>query len=175
MAAWRLALPSFDGCSDSSQLLETSSLKWKGLQTAWLLSFSSSQPAGRRGKGGRTLHSVLEESVFLLASLVLLTSRGCGLACQASGTLRCGDGAGGGGPKLPKGRAGFEGLCTVPLMTHFRPHGSPLVLERDSKAGIPAQLLLPLLSVPCQVTCLLDFCLYLCLDGREVDGLPFKV
>lgn len=35
------------------------------------------------------LHCVLEESLFLWASLVLFTSSECGVACQAHGTLRC--------------------------------------------------------------------------------------
>lgn len=93
------------------------------------------------------------------------------------------DGAGGRGLKLPKGHGGFEGLCTVPLvtLTHFQPHGSPLVLEQrrrvsrhDSKAGIPAQLLIHMLSVPGQVTFLLDFvCAFAWMGGRWM-GCPSK-
>lgn len=134
-----------------------------------------------RGAGGRNLHAVPKECVMLVAGLVLFTSYKCAVAHQAHGTLRCVS-AGGGGPQLPQSHGGLEGLCIVPFVPHFRPHGSTLVLEQrrtvsrhDSKAGIPAQLLFHLLSVPRQVTFFLGFCLCLCLDGREVDGLLFKV
>lgn len=80
---------------------------------------------------------------------------------------------GGGGPVLPKGHGGFEGLCTVPLVAHFQPHGSLLLLEqmrrvlnRIPRLGCqPSFYFTHSLSLV-KVTFPLDFCAF----GWEANG-----